>query len=134
MRGCWLSVLITALATGAAFAFWVLITDDRPEAAMAFMFGVCASLVVVGLSAAVIGVPLTRLFENSGWERPWSYPLAGFVIGGAIAYLILEALSPRSLSVYELRELLFGALPGTLCGGLWWWFERRHKVESRIGK
>ena len=115
MRGCWMSVLVTALASGAAASVLVLFLDEYPEMTLAFIFGFLISLVVVGLAAAVLGFPLTQLLSNSGWERPWSYPLAGLVFGGAIAYLFVEASQPyRPVSITLLRDLLPGALPGAV--------------------
>ena len=131
--GCALSVFVPAIATASVSALFMA-SGDPGFAAIAFLVAFLVSLVVIGLSALVIGLPLTRLFESNGWERPWSYPLAGFVFGGIIMFLVAEASgSPNLWSEQYALFLLTGALPGLLCGALWWWFERRHRQDDEPG-
>lgn len=126
-RGCILSVLLSALFTASALAILFFASDYGGFAFGVFLIAFFGALVVIGVSAVLLGLPLTQLLESNGWERPWSYPLAGFVLGGAIAYIVAVAVdAPQNLSPDEIFVLLTGALPGALCGGLWWWFERRH--------
>lgn len=124
--GCGLSVLGSALATASVSALFMA-SGDLGFAAIAFAVAFLVSLLVIGLSALVIGLPLTRLLESNGWEHPWSYPLAGFTFGGIIMFLAGEAFgSPPDWSEQYALFLLMGALPGLLCGSLWWLLERRH--------
>ena len=130
-QGCGCSVLISALVTAAAFAIFFFSTSEAEYAALVFIVAFIGAILIIGLAAAVIGLPLTQVLESNGWERPWSYPLAGFVLGSAIAYIIAEAIhEPVTMSPNELVVLLIGALPGALCGSLWWWFERRHAQRN----
>lgn len=129
--GCGLSVLISAAATAVGFAILFYSSGDGDYAAVAFVVAFIGATLVIGLAAVVLGLPLTQLLESSGWERPWSYPLAGFVFGAAIAIIVSVAINePAGQGSDESFVLLIGALPGALCGGLWWWLERRH-VQGR---
>ena len=120
-----MSVLGSALAT--AIVVGVLAAGaDVDAAVIAFIIAFIIALPVIGLSAIVIGLPLTRVLESNGWERPWSYPLAGFVFGAIVYFLLLQAVGLPLTSRSDPIALLVGALPGALCGALWWWFERRH--------
>jgi hypothetical protein len=122
-----LSVSISALCTAVGFGILFYASGDGGIAAAAFTVALIGALLVIGLSAVLLGLPLTQLLESNGWERPWSYPLAGFVLGGAIAYIVAVAIdAPQNVSPEEVFVLLIGALPGALCGGLWWLLERRH--------
>jgi hypothetical protein len=124
--GCAVSVLGSAIATAVVTAVF-LTTEGIGVAAIGFAVAFLVSFTVIGLAVLVIGLPLTRLLENSGWERPWSYPLAGFVFGGAIIFIGAEAIeAPMRWSEQSAPFLLVGALPGLVCGSLWWWFGRRH--------
>ena len=133
--GCALSVIISAAFTAVGFAILFYASGDGDFAAAAFGIAFVGATLVIGLAAVVLGLPLTQLLESSGWERPWSYPFAGFVFGGAIAYIVSVAINePPGQASDELFVLLIGALPGALCGGLWWWFERRHVQGSEDGE
>ena len=126
-NGCILSVLISSLVTAAAIAILFSASDFGAWAVGVFLVAFFGALLVIGLSAALLGLPLTQLLESNGWERPWSYPLAGFLLGGAIAYIVAVAIDEAAhLRSDQFFVLLIGALPGALCGALWWWFERRH--------
>lgn len=127
--GCGLSVLGSAIVTAIVTAVF-LTTEGIGIAAIGFAVAFVVSLTVIGLAAAVIGLPLTQILLSNGWERPWSYPLAGFIFGGAIVLIFLEMAEPPTWSVEVLAFLLIGALPGALCGALWWWFERRHRQDD----
>ena len=128
-----MSVLWSAIATAVVTAVF-LTTEGIGIAAIGFAVAFVVSLTVIGLSALVIGLPLTRLFESNGWERPWSYPLAGFVFGGVIMFIGAEAFAaPMRWSEQTTPILLIGALPGCLCGALWWWLERRHRQDDDHG-
>ena len=130
-QGCATSVLISAFFTACGFGIFFMATGDGRTAAAAFTVALFGAILIIGLAAAAIGLPLTHILESNRWERPWSYPLAGFVFGGAIAYIFAEAIGePVTLAPNELVVLLIGALPGALCGGLWWWFERRHAQRN----
>ena len=123
--GCGLSVLGSALAT--AIVTGALAAGVEVDAAViVFIVAFFISLPVIALSAILIGLPLTKVLESNGWERPWSYPLAGFVFGAFVYFLLLEAVGLPLDRPDGAFALLVGALPGALCGALWWWFERRH--------
>ncbi|HEY5722715.1 MAG TPA: hypothetical protein VIT45_10370 [Allosphingosinicella sp.] len=131
--GCAVSVVGSAIATAVVTAVF-LATEGIGIAAMGFVVALLVSMTVIGLAVLVIGLPLARLLESSGWERPWSYPLAGFVLGGAIIFIGAEAIeAPMRWSEQCTPFLLVGALPGLVCGSLWWWFERRHAEHREPG-
>jgi hypothetical protein len=132
--GCLKSVLLSALGTATGTA--ILFADSQFGYAMiAFVVSFLVAMPVIGLSALALGLPLTRLLESSGWERPWSYPLAGFILGGVIIFIGAEAVGmPIRWSEQSTPALLTGALPGLLCGALWWWFERRHRQGGHSGE
>lgn len=125
-QGCARSVLISAFLTACGFGIYFLGTGDGGYATVAFTVALVGSILVIGLAAAVIGLPLTQILASNGWERPWSYPFAGFIFGGAIVLVFLEAAEAPIWPSQILAYLLIGALPGALCGALWWWLERRH--------
>lgn len=130
-NGCMLSVLISSIVTAVVITILFSASGLDAWAVGVFLVAFAGALIVIGLSAVLLGLPLTQLLESNGWERPWSYPLAGFLLGGAIAYLIAVAIDEAAnMATDQLFLLLTGALPGALCGGLWWWFERRH-VQGR---
>ncbi|HMJ93003.1 MAG TPA: hypothetical protein VK472_02755 [Allosphingosinicella sp.] len=134
-QGCILSVFISALCTAVGFAILFYASGDGGIAAAAFTVALIGAMMIIGVSAVLLGLPLTQLLESNGWERPWSYPLAGFVLGGVIAYIAAGALNEAAnLWPDRLFLLLIGALPGALCGGLWWWLERRHRRGGDRGE
>ena len=132
--GCLKSVLLSAIATATVTA--ILFADSEFGFTMiVFVVAFFVAMAVIGLSALVIGLPLTSLLESNGWERPWSYPVAGFVLGAIVVFMLMQAMEPSlTWSGEEASILLFGALPGFLCGASWWWFERRHRQGGQLGK
>ena len=132
--GCALSVLISTAVTAVVAGVFGA-SASSGAAFFAFAIAFIVALLVITVSAIVIGLPLTRLLESNGWEEPWSYPLAGFVFGAAIFFVLLEALDlPGPWTPDGAPTLLIGALPGCLCGALWWWFERRHRQGNDRGE
>jgi hypothetical protein len=123
------AALFTAAAT-----FALLTADGATTMDGALLAGLTAffvAVIVVGLSAGALGLPLTRMLERYRLERSWVYPVAGFVLGvSVLSGLLIATESLRSGTVAEL--LLFapvGALPGSICGAIWWWVHRR-KVRN----
>ena len=95
--------------------------------AQMFVFSFLIAATVIAVAAALIGLPLTWLLARHGLERPFVYPAAGFLAGGAIAALLVRFGGPYEAEITEFLPLaLFGGLPGCLCGQAWWWFNRRH--------
>ena len=104
------------------------------ESPILLLLLVPAAILVIAAAALLIGLPLTVLLDRSRAERAWIYPAAGLVAGGAIPVALHRALLP--MAGYSIPELLvdvapFGALPGGVCGALWWWLYRRHVQEER---
>lgn len=134
-QGCATSVLVSAFLTASGFGIVFLATGGGGAAVIAFIVAFVGAIPIIGLAAAVIGLPLTRILESNGWERPWSYPLAGFAFGAIIVAILLQALGPPpSWTIEVLAFLLVGAFPGALCGALWWRFERRHARQRMAGE
>lgn len=126
-----LSVLGAALVT-ALGTFILLVSDSEPLGALfaafiAFLIAVFA----IGLAAGIIGLPLTLLLARNGMERPWSYPRAGFVAGAAlVTFTPVLTGDMRGDSVLEFLPFAWvGALPGGVCGTIWWLAYRRHMQD-----
>lgn len=89
--------------------------------------------IVIGVSAVVVGLPLTWVLSQSRLEQPWIYPLCGFVTGALLigAYGLARE-SSVGLSSAALPFTLLGALPGSICGAIWWLAYRRHRQEPEL--
>ena len=127
------AALLTALG---AFALMLSITDDGhgPPATQfpgLALIVFAKAAVVIAAVAAIVGLPLTRFLARSRRERPSSYPLAGLAAGAALALAFAVATAEPHHPLY--RFLAFaatGALPGCVCGTIWWLAYRRHERES----
>ena len=123
----------SALATALAVLLLSAIDDgtnsDPALLAGFFLLSLIIATAVIGLAALLIGLPLTWLCARRRIEHAWTYPLAGFVAGGAI--IVLTPVLTGGLDGDSLLEFLpfawIGALPGALCGAIWWHVHRRHE-------
>lgn len=86
---------------------------------------------VIGLAALIIGLPLTWFLARNRLEQPWTYPLAGLIAGASLViYFPVLSGDLRGESILEfLPWAPIGALPGCLCGTIWWWTYRRHMQD-----
>lgn len=126
-NGFALAVLCSAAATALGVACLFLLDGGRASVALiAFLLALVSATIVIGLAAALIGLPVTWILAGNRLERAWTYPLAGFLAGGAMVVLAELAAGLDRGQVGIFPDALIGALPGCLCGALWWWFERRH--------
>ncbi len=91
-------------------------------APMVFVLGFPITFFVGLLVAGFIGLPLTYLLANLGWERPWVYPLAGGIVGAAVAVLMFGTADPFA-------PVFLGAFPGLAAGFVWWRYNRRYLQE-----
>jgi hypothetical protein len=98
---------------------------------MIFLLAFLVAVVIIGLSALLIGLPLTWLLARHGLERPWTYPFAGLAAGaGLVTFLPVLSGDLRGGSLLEfLPYAPVGALPGCLCGAIWWRVYRRHMQD-----
>ena len=128
-----LAVFGTALFTALAALILTLLDDgaavDLPMAVMIAGFTFAAAAVVIAFAAALIGLPLTWFLARNRLEAPWIYPLAGLSAGGLIiVFLPVLAGELRGGAAFEfLRLAWIGALPGGVCGTIWWLAYRRHE-------
>ena len=133
-RAFLLAVLGAALFT--AFVIFVLILYESPRfigaAALIGLYAFVIAAIVIGIAAAIIGLPLTWLAARAGLEGVWTYVLAGFASGGAVVTLVPSLTGDlRGDSVFEFLPYSgIGALPGAVCGALWWLLCRRHLKQS----
>lgn len=133
-RAFLLAVLGAALST--AFVIFALILSESPSfigtAAFIGLYAFVIAAIVIGVAAAIIGLPLTWLAARTGLEGLWTYVVAGFVSGGAMVTLVLALTGDlRGDSVFEFFPYSgIGALPGGVCGALWWLLCRRHFKQS----
>jgi membrane associated rhomboid family serine protease len=122
------SALFATIATVAIF----LPEPDVFLSANFLLLGFLSAIVVIGITALAIGLPLTVLMAWLEWERAWTYPFAGFVTGALV--ILLTALLPgasRSGSLLEFASFApVGALSGFVCGGIWWLVYRRHQQTA----
>jgi len=134
--GFLLAVLGPALLTafGFAFSFGFDSSDagGLPWLATLFLVAFLVAAVIIAFAALLIGLPLTWLLEQWRMETPWSYPLAGFIAGAALIALVPAMFGAlRAEAPFEfLPYIWIGALPGSICGAIWWWAYRRH-VQDR---
>ena len=124
------SVLGSSLAT--ALAVMLLLARDMtlpPDAyPLIFILALLVALLVLGLAAIFIGLPVMYILNSNRVESAWSYALAGFTCGAALILLLPILSGDRDLTSNPefLPVTLTGALPGALCGALWWFLHRRH--------
>jgi hypothetical protein len=122
-----LAVLAPALLTGLVFLLARPGPGGPGRAATGFLNAFAITRLATGLGAFLIGLPLTRLLAGRRLERPFTYPLAGFLLGGAAAAAIVVALASLPVPLRDLPgAALYGALPGALSGAIWWFCHRRH--------
>jgi hypothetical protein len=126
-----MAVLVPGLLLALAVAGFFLLdgdSSDRAWAAPAFFVSFFAGLVVIALAGAAFGLPLTAILKSSRLERPWTYPLAGLILGAALMLLIAIIADGGPHNVKELLPFVpMGALPGAISGAIWWIFHRRHR-------
>jgi hypothetical protein len=108
------------------------LSTDLAALPMIFLFAFLVAVVIIGLSALLIGLPLTWLLARHRLERPWTYPFAGLAAGAGLVTLAPSLLS-GDLRIKAFLEFLpyapVGALPGCLCGAIWWRIYRRHMQD-----
>lgn len=101
---------------------------DVPAALLVVGLALIGATLVIAPAAALVGLPLTWLLARTGRESGWAYPVVGLISGGAIAvgffHLVELGASPEPLRP-GLDAAPFGALPGLVCGLLWWSLYRR---------
>jgi hypothetical protein len=134
-RGFLLSVLGSAAAVATVFAGLMVVDDTSADfvgLVTILVWAFLISAVVIMVVAAVVGLPLTYFLAQHRLERSWTYPVAGFVIGGAL-FMGLEALFGWRWNLLDLWLILVGALPGAFCGAIWWFSFRSLKVVDRSG-
>jgi len=126
-----LAVFGAASFTALAAVVLALLDDgavvDLPMAAMIGGFTFAITAVVIALAAALIGLPLTWFLARNRLEAPWIYPLAGFSAGGLII-VFAPALAGElrgGAPLEFLRLGWIGAVPGCVCGTIWWLAYRR---------
>jgi hypothetical protein len=131
-----LSVLGAAASTALAVVL-VAIGSEGLSASLAalpllFLIAFIVAVVIIGLSALLIGLPLTWVLARHGLEQPWTYPLAGLAAGAGLVTFVPSLLS-GDLRIKAFLEYLpyapIGALPGCLCGAIWWRVYRRHMQD-----
>lgn len=126
----------SASATALAVALLSAYSDGpRTDPALLggfFLLAMIAAAVVIGAAALLIGLPLTWLCARLRIERDWTYPLAGLVAGGAIVLLlpVLTGGPGGDATLAFLPYIWVGALPGALCGAIWWHVHRRHEQAT----
>ncbi len=138
-----LALAIAGPALLTALGIVLLIYHEEPSGfdfaaqATVFLVALLAALPVIATAVFLIGLPLTWLLARWRLERMWVYPAAGFVAGAALViivpYLIEGNRGAGTLDLVSLENALVGALPGALCGAIWWWAHRRH-VQARGGE
>ncbi|MET1113120.1 MAG: hypothetical protein ABWX67_16500 [Allosphingosinicella sp.] len=136
--GPFLLAVVGAALTAAVMMSAGIAIDGSPAPPLPFLFVAAwlGAALVIALAAVLIGLPLTLLLARTGRESPWAYPAAGSVAGAAILGLFLRLDSP--LDSPPLADLLFyaacfGAVPGGICGLLWWILYRRELQPERGG-
>lgn len=125
---------LTATAISSV-AFWLDANAPAPPLPLLVLFVLIASALVIALVAALVGLPLTWLLARRRWEAPWTYPAAGSIVGGAVTvgyFSIGSAGQPRPAEEW-LQIVSFGAVPGLVCGALWWLQYRRHFQPGSAG-
>jgi hypothetical protein len=94
-----------------------------------FSVALIVASLVIALAGALIGLPLTWLLARTRSEAPWAYPAAGLAAGGGIAMAFERLVMgdvPRPVPDLLWQTAPLGAVPGLVCGALWWWLYRRH--------
>lgn len=131
--GAFFLAVAGAATTAAAMMTVLIFTGDMPGAGallavLVFGLALLGATIVIAPAALLIGLPLTWLLARTGREGAWAYPAAGLISGGVIAvgfFRIVElGASPEPMRPV-LEAAPFGALPGLVCGLLWWRLYRR---------
>lgn len=126
-----LAVAGSALATAAiatAIASYGGIEVIAAGAPGLFLGIFLVAILVIAAIAALVGLPLTWLLARTRSEEPWVYPAAGLFAGGGLMIASQKLLYPLAGTVPErlLHTAPIGAVPGFVCGALWWSLYRRH--------
>jgi hypothetical protein len=126
-----MAVLVPGLLLALAVAGFFLLdgnSSDREWATPAFFVALLVGTAVIAFAAVAFGLPMTAILRSSRLEQPWTYPLAGLIVGGALLLLIAIVADGGPHNVEELLPFVpIGALPGALSGAIWWIFHRRHR-------
>ena len=134
-RGFLFSVLGSAAAVAIVFAGFIVIGDRSADfigLLSILVWAFLISAVVIMIVAALVGMPLTYLLARHRLERSWTYPVAGFVVGGSL-FMGLEVLFGWRWNPLDLWLVLVGGLPGAFCGAIWWFSFRSFKAMDRAG-
>jgi hypothetical protein len=131
-----LAVGISALAPPAMLALFdrlgrTLIEANDPNWRFVVTYGLSA--LVIALVAGLVGLPLTRRLARSRNEEPWVYPVAGSLVGGFLLIGFEQSIVYTFDPALLLVSASLGAVPGGLCGALWWFLYRRHAREGQGG-
>jgi hypothetical protein len=122
----------TAMLIGAALIEGGAAPLDEVPVLLALVLSGAA--LIIGVAAVLVGLPLTLLLDQARAEEAWVYPAAGLIAGGLILILFERLLSPpggTSIPSLIVEVAPFGAVPGGVCGALWWRLYRRHVQEER---
>ena len=113
--------------------FWLDRSEvASPPLAILLLFTPIVAALVVAISAALIGLPLTWLLARSRKETRWTYPGAGLAVG---AFLLVGFFRTGPAAAWRpagewLLIASLGGMPGLVCGFIWWRRYRRHFQEG----
>lgn len=137
VRGFAIAVFGTAALTSAAIAILYAAIDgqafDASDAIAGFGMLFAAASVATAVAMLTIGLPLTVLFARAGIESLPVYPLSGFFAGAGLMLLLQLWLMGDLIHMGNAAFCLVGAVPGALCGWLWWTFNRARVCRERAG-
>jgi hypothetical protein len=127
---------LTAATMVTAFLGADLTELGAQAVATMFVVALIAAAVVIAFAALLVGLPLTFLLEETRSEEAWIYPAAGLFVGGAITIAFDRFVIGDRLAVPDLLGKMapFGAVPGGVCGALWWFLYRRHIGPGSAGR
>ncbi len=107
----------------------------RPPLPLLILFIPIVTALVIAVSAALIGLPLTWLLARRRRETRWTYPAAGLAAGSALLVGFFQIGSAGAWR--PAGELLviasLGGVPGFVCGLAWWRLYRRH-FRAELGE
>ena len=125
------AVTVPAVLTPLGVAAVLMVRDGiggSSELGLFVIAGFFVALVVIGLAASLIGLPLTAFLDASDLERPWSYQVAGAVAGTVLILALVFVLElPPSREGNLIQMVPIGLLPGFLSGEIWWRLNRRRR-------
>lgn len=129
------AVLLTTLATSLSISvLFLLVEPVGPDLEAFLSFAVLVAVVAFAylfISSVVLGFPTIWMIRRCGWDREWTYPLAGFALGAAIMvgfmYRSEVSLIDNSARV-DVTDALLGGLPGALCAWLWYCFAKSSRT------